>query len=168
MGLLSHLTALLLAAATASSSLIPAAAAAAASAAAASPSPRISSISFSGNGCPKDPKHSGGFTDPTFTYHGFALALPGANRTANCQVHVQATTGAGAAGWQVALRTNSVRGHVVLSPGTRLEYYTSVFFSQEAGKTVCFFFFFFSFLPALSFSSLDYPSPPLDRSRSGC
>lgn len=152
MGLLSHLTALLLAAATASSSLIPAAA---------SPSPRISSISFSGNGCPKDPKHSGGFTDPTFTYHGFALALPGANRTANCQVHVQATTGAGAAGWQVALRTNSVRGHVVLSPGTRLEYYTSVFFSQEAGKTVCFFFLllFFSSCSLFLFFRLPVSSP---------
>jgi len=99
----------------------------------AAPSARISSITFSGNGCARDPKFTGGFNDPTFTFHNFAASLPGMNQTLNCAAHITAT-GAGA-GWQVALKENVVHGRVVLSPGTSLDYYTTVFFSENASKT---------------------------------
>ncbi|KAK3989886.1 hypothetical protein QBC44DRAFT_350181 [Cladorrhinum sp. PSN332] len=102
-------------------------------AAPASPAGRIGTIQYSGNGCIRDPKLSGGLTDPTFTYSNFAATLPGKNQTLNCQVHLE-VTGAGS-GWQVALGQNSVRGHVVLTPGTRLDYFTTVFFSEAAAKT---------------------------------
>ncbi|KAL2017733.1 hypothetical protein VTK56DRAFT_1703 [Thermocarpiscus australiensis] len=95
--------------------------------------PRISSISFSGNGCSKDPRFSGNFNDPTFTFQNFAATLPGANQTVNCQAHIQ-TTGA-SPGWQVAVKSNTVKGHVTLAPGTRLDYYTTVYFSEDASRT---------------------------------
>ncbi|AEO53777.1 hypothetical protein MYCTH_91276 [Thermothelomyces thermophilus ATCC 42464] len=96
--------------------------------------PKISSISFSGNGCLNDPKFSGNFDVPCLTFSNFAAALPGNNKTVNCQVHLQ-TQGA-TPGWQVALKSNVVKGHVVLSPGTTLTHYTTVFFSQDASNTV--------------------------------
>ncbi|KAL2180653.1 uncharacterized protein P884DRAFT_237538 [Thermothelomyces heterothallicus CBS 202.75] len=95
--------------------------------------PKISSISFSGNGCLNDPKFSGNFDVPCLTFSNFAAALPGNNKTVNCQVHLQ-TQGA-TPGWQVALKSNVVKGHVVLSPGTTLTHYTTVFFSQDASNT---------------------------------
>ncbi|KAK3393409.1 hypothetical protein B0H63DRAFT_491393 [Podospora didyma] len=96
-------------------------------------SPRISSISYSGNGCIRDPKYSGDFSDPTFTYSNFAASLPGENKTLNCEVHIQ-TTGT-SAGWQVALNNNWIKGHLVLGPGTALDYFTTVYFSQSASNT---------------------------------
>jgi len=95
---------------------------------------RISSIKYSGNGCLRDPKYSGGLADPTFTYSNFAATLPGVNQTLNCQVHIE-ITGVGA-GWQVALGQNAVRSHLVLTPDTRLDYFTTVFFSEAASQTV--------------------------------
>lgn len=95
--------------------------------------PRISSISFSGNGCIKDPQHYGGFSDPTFKFNSFAASLPGTSRTLNCEVHIVAT--GASPGWQVALASNNVKGHVVLAPGTQLDYFTTVFFSEAASKT---------------------------------
>ncbi|GAB1310724.1 hypothetical protein MFIFM68171_00934 [Madurella fahalii] len=128
MGLLVCLTVLL---AVASPSLVSAEAPAAPAAPAVSP--RITSISYSGNGCLQDPKQTGSLNDATFTYHNFALSMPGGNQTLNCQVHVQAN-GVGS-GWQMALSRNRVNGHVVLSPGTALTHYTTVYFSQDASNT---------------------------------
>ena len=97
--------------------------------------PRITSIQYSGNGCPNDASRSGSFNDPTFTYNRFAAVLPGTTQTVNCEIHVQA---AGAtAGWQVALSDVTVNGHLVLEQGTRLDYYTTVFYSENAATTVC-------------------------------
>jgi len=99
--------------------------------------PTITSVQYSGNGCPDDAKRTGGFSDPTFTYNRFAASLPGQNQTVNCEVHVQA---AGASsGWQVALSNVNVNGHLVLDEGTSLDYYTTVFYSENAGTTVCLF-----------------------------
>lgn len=127
MGLLARLTVLL---AVASPSLV----AAETAESPASVSPRITSIRFSGNGCPQDPKHTGGLNDATFTYNHFELSIPGGNQTLNCQVHVQAS-GVGS-GWQMALSRNRVKGHVVLGPGTSLTHYTTVYYSQDASRTV--------------------------------
>ncbi|KAK0734526.1 hypothetical protein B0T26DRAFT_632795 [Lasiosphaeria miniovina] len=98
-----------------------------------SSSPRITSISWSGNGCPRDPKFDGDFNAPVFTYNNFAASLPGTNQTLNCEVHIQ--TAGTSPGWQVALKNNWVKGHLVLSPGTTLDYYTTVYFSQSASNT---------------------------------
>ncbi|KAL2126966.1 hypothetical protein VTI74DRAFT_11546 [Chaetomium olivicolor] len=122
MGLLSNLTILLAAASLG-----------AADTATPATTPKITSISFSGNGCVRDPKFTGSFDDPTVTFYNFAATLPGANQTVNCQAHLQAT--GASPGWQVALKSNTVKGHVVLQPGTTLAYYTTVYFSQDASNT---------------------------------
>jgi hypothetical protein len=95
--------------------------------------PRITSITYSGSGCAKDPKFSGNFNDPTVTFNSFAASLPG-SQTLNCQVHLQAN--GASPGWQVALKTNVIKGRVYLTPGTSLTHYTTVFFSQDAGRSV--------------------------------
>lgn len=97
--------------------------------------PKITSVQFSGNGCPNAASMSGSFGDPTITYNRFAAALPGANETVNCEVHVEA---AGASsGWQVAVSDVTVCGRLSLDPGTQLDYYTTVYYSEDASATVC-------------------------------
>jgi hypothetical protein len=96
--------------------------------------PRITSIQFSGNGCPNAATFSGSYNSPCVTFNDFTVSLPGINKTLNCQAHIQAT-GADA-GWQVALSSSTVKGRVALSPGTSLNYYTTVYFSQNAGDSV--------------------------------
>ncbi|KAK0663900.1 hypothetical protein QBC41DRAFT_23595 [Cercophora samala] len=127
MGLLTTATALLVAAASVVNADVAAAPAAPAAI------PRITSLTFSGPGCVRDPKHTGGLSDPTFSFSNFASSLPGTTRTLNCQAHLQAT--GASPGWQVAVKTNVVKGNVYLTPGTSLDYFTTVFFSQDAAKT---------------------------------
>ncbi|KAI1079211.1 hypothetical protein F5B20DRAFT_545474 [Whalleya microplaca] len=104
--------------------------------------PRIVSVSYSGSGCPSSSpaveRTGSGFNDVGFQLNGFeAQTTPAASPAAssvNCQVHLQA---AGAsAGWQVGVAEVVVRGHLVLDPGARLEYYVSSFWSEDAGDTV--------------------------------
>ncbi|AEO70676.1 25426aa1-c760-4bca-a21d-6a7372dfba21 [Thermothielavioides terrestris] len=115
MGLLSHLAVFL----TAASAVVA--------------DPHITSIKFAGSGCPNNPKFSGSFENGCITYSDFVAVQPGYNSTLNCQAQIQA---AGAnPGWQVALKSNTVKGHAVLSPGASLDYYTTVFFSQDAANT---------------------------------
>jgi uncharacterized protein DUF4360 len=96
--------------------------------------PKITSVQYSGNGCPNNAARTGGFSDPTFTYNRFAAVLPGVNQTVNCEIHVQAT--GATPGWQVALSDVNVAGHLTLDKGTRLDYFTTVYYSQDAGTTV--------------------------------
>ena len=96
--------------------------------------PRITSIQYSGSGCPNNADQSGDFNSPTFTYHRFTTSYPGTDGTTNCEVHVQSS--GGSSGWQVALSDIYVTGHVTLDPNTRLDYYTTVYYSQAAADTV--------------------------------
>lgn len=96
--------------------------------------PRITSVQYSGNGCPNNGARSGDFNSPTFKYNNFAAASPGTNQTVNCEVHLQAS--GGSAGWQVALSHVNVNGHLVLDPGMSLDYYTQAYFSENAANTV--------------------------------
>jgi hypothetical protein len=96
--------------------------------------PQIKSITFSGSGCPSDPKWSGSFNDLQISFGEFGARLPGDRSTVACQVHIQGT--GGSPGWQVALKETWITGHVWLQPGTKLEYLTTSFFSQDAARTV--------------------------------
>ncbi|KAK0657046.1 hypothetical protein B0T16DRAFT_316256 [Cercophora newfieldiana] len=95
--------------------------------------PQIKSITFSGNGCPSNPRWVGTFDDLMITYGDFDAKLPGDKSNLNCQVHIQGS--GGSPGWQVALRETWVTGRVWLQPGTKLEYLTTSFFSQNAART---------------------------------
>ncbi|RYP12718.1 hypothetical protein DL767_011141 [Monosporascus sp. MG133] len=99
--------------------------------------PHISSVSYSGTGCPSSAPgvvRSGGFAEPAFRLGEFEARVPDGAQTEHCQVHVQA---AGASpGWQLGLESVTVRGHVVLDPGAAVDYYVTSFFSQDADRTV--------------------------------
>jgi len=97
--------------------------------------PHITSVQYSGSGCPNNAARSGDFNSPTFKYNNFAAAYPGTNQTLNCEVHLQAS--GGSAGWQVALSQVNINGHLVLDPGMNLDYYTQAYYSQDAANTVC-------------------------------
>lgn len=99
--------------------------------------PSISSVSYSGSGCPSASPavvRSGAFAEPAFRLNGFEAQVPGGTSTVNCQVHVQAE--GASSGWQLGLESVTVRGHLVLDPGAALDWYVTSFFSEEAEKTV--------------------------------
>lgn len=101
--------------------------------------PRINSISYSGSGCPHTQAwFSGSLDNPTLTFNHFAIEYPNTvNRTANCQVHVQAQ--GVSAGWQVSVKDTFVDGHVTLDPGATLDYFSTVYFSSGADDSVSLF-----------------------------
>ncbi|KAK1757888.1 hypothetical protein QBC47DRAFT_166718 [Echria macrotheca] len=95
--------------------------------------PTITSISFSGNGCSSNPKYSGNFNDLQITYNSFSVQYPGSQQTQNCQVHIQAS--GGTPGWQFSIRDVQVTGHAYLTSGTNLDWFSTVYFSQDAANT---------------------------------
>ncbi|KAI1640033.1 hypothetical protein F4809DRAFT_666218 [Biscogniauxia mediterranea] len=110
--------------------------------------PRISSISYSGTGCPSSSpgvdRTGSSWADLAFRMNGLEAVIPVPSTstvpspytsTANCQVHVQVAAAGAAPGWQVGLRDVAVRGRAVLDPGAALEYYVTSFWSQDAGAT---------------------------------
>lgn len=96
--------------------------------------PKITGITFSGNGCPSNNgvKVSGGFDSLVVNFSEFSATLPG-DRTLNCQAHLQGS--GGSPGWQFKLKEATVWGRAYLQPETRLSYFHTVFFSQNAAKT---------------------------------
>ncbi|KAK3395411.1 hypothetical protein B0T20DRAFT_418686 [Sordaria brevicollis] len=98
--------------------------------------PRINSVSYSGSGCPQtQAKFSGSLNNPTLTFNRFAIEYPNTvNRTANCQVHLQAK--GVSAGWQVSVKDTFVDGHVTLDPGAALDYFSTVYYSANADNAI--------------------------------
>jgi hypothetical protein len=103
--------------------------------------PSITSITFSGNGCPQDDSPTvlnPDFISPLFQLpSSFRASTPAsaADKTRNCQAHLQAT--GASPGWQVALRDVWVRGFVILERDAMLGSYLTAYFSQDAANTVC-------------------------------
>ncbi|OTB03723.1 hypothetical protein M426DRAFT_23457 [Hypoxylon sp. CI-4A] len=112
----------------------------AAAAAAPNPPPRIVSVSYSGSGCPSASPavdRSGGFEDISLRLNSFEARTSGASvadSSVNCQAHL--SIAGSAAGWQVGVKDVSVKGHLVLDPGARLDYYVTSFWSESAERTV--------------------------------
>ncbi|KAK7748444.1 hypothetical protein SLS62_008600 [Diatrype stigma] len=99
--------------------------------------PQISSVSYSGSGCPSSSPavvRSGAFADPAFRLNAFEARVPDGTSTVNCQVHIQAE--GASSGWQLGLESVTVHGHLVLDPGASLDWFVTSFFSQDADKTV--------------------------------
>lgn len=96
--------------------------------------PKITSLVFSGSGCPNDSgsvksntAYLGDNVDVSFT------ELKGES-TDNCGVHIQSS--GGSQGWQVALKEITYEGNVVLKGASELDTFTQVFWSENAGNTV--------------------------------
>lgn len=100
--------------------------------------PRVTSIQYSGSGCPSSAPgvdQLGSWDDLAFRLNNFEVSLPNAvDSTANCQVHLQVS--GCSAGWQVGIKDVYVNGHLVLDPGVELDFYVTNFWSQDAAKTV--------------------------------
>ncbi|KAK8028921.1 hypothetical protein PG991_005977 [Apiospora marii] len=101
--------------------------------------PHITSVQYSGDGCPSSApavdKSGDGFDDVSFRLNAFAVS--GADvysSTANCEVHVQAS--GASAGWQVGVSDVYVRGRLRLDPGAQMDFYVTTFWSQGAANTV--------------------------------
>ncbi|KAL8294585.1 hypothetical protein RB597_007783 [Gaeumannomyces tritici] len=105
------------------------------------PSANITSISFSGNGCPQgthmqvtgDLISGLQFTVPNFTVASRSDFDP-RKRTANCQAHLN--IGVGEKGWQISPDLIGYRGFSVLdSSGTRVDFYVTSYWSHDAAVT---------------------------------
>ncbi|KAI0203767.1 hypothetical protein F4808DRAFT_386670 [Astrocystis sublimbata] len=100
--------------------------------------PKITSLSYSGSGCPSSSpgveRTGGGFEDIGFRLNGFKASLPGIeDSTTNCQVHLQAS--GCAAGWQVGIQSATVKGHVTLDPGAGVNWFLTSYWSENAAST---------------------------------
>lgn len=100
--------------------------------------PRVTSIQYSGSGCPSSAPgvdKLGSWDDLAFRLNNFEVSLlNAADSTANCEVHLQVS--GCSAGWQVGIKDVYVNGHLVLDPGAELDFYVTSFWSQDAAKTV--------------------------------
>ncbi|KAF7523881.1 hypothetical protein G7054_g11612 [Neopestalotiopsis clavispora] len=99
--------------------------------------PYVTSIQYSGSGCPSSAPgvdKLGAWNDLAFRLNNFEVALPNAAAsTENCEVHLQVS--GCSAGWQLGIKDVYVRGHLVLDPGAELDFYVTNFWSQDAGAT---------------------------------
>ncbi|KAI0127593.1 hypothetical protein BJ170DRAFT_694372 [Xylariales sp. AK1849] len=100
--------------------------------------PTISTISFSGSGCPADGDSitfvSRDWNNIIFHLDNFTTSTPGdATKTTNCQAHIQGidTT----PGWQFALKDVWVRGYLELEAGSTMTEYVTTYFSEDALDT---------------------------------
>lgn len=101
--------------------------------------PHITSVSYSGSGCPSSSpaveRTGAGFDDIGFKLNGFSASLPGIeNANTNCQVHLQAT--GCSAGWQVGIQSATIKGHLILDPSASITWYLQSYWSENAGTTV--------------------------------
>ena len=101
--------------------------------------PNLTSVSFSGNGCPQGTAEyvnlNSRWSEAVFAFDRFHAEDTGTSpalRTQNCQVH--ANLDGGATGWQVAVQSMTVRGFASLSPGSSLTAYGTVYWSQNAAN----------------------------------
>ena len=97
-------------------------------------SPRITSYRISGSGCPNDSgsvKTSSGVLADSAT---FTFSQLSGDSTDNCEIHVQSA--GGSTGWQVAVQAVTYSGDLSLKPGSQLDTYTQIFWSDKAAETV--------------------------------
>ncbi|KAI1756959.1 hypothetical protein F4782DRAFT_209150 [Xylaria castorea] len=100
--------------------------------------PRVTSLTYSGSGCPSSSpgvdRTGAGFGDIGFRMNGFQASLPGIETSnTNCQVHLQAS--GCSAGWQVGIQSATVMGHLTLDPGASVTWYLTSYWSENAGAT---------------------------------
>ncbi|OCL13229.1 hypothetical protein AOQ84DRAFT_283578 [Glonium stellatum] len=95
--------------------------------------PRISSLQFSGSGCPNSSGSVRSSGDALGDTQCFTFSQLGSDTTENCEIHVQGT--GASSGWQVAVQGVTYKGDVRLTPGTQLDYFTQIYWSENAAAT---------------------------------
>jgi hypothetical protein len=95
--------------------------------------PQIYSLEYAGNGCAA----SGSVKSTTDTLGDsatFTFSQLKGGDTNNCGIHVQAK--GASEGWQVAVKEIVYQGSLTLKPGSSLDTYSQVFWSENAKNTV--------------------------------
>ncbi|KAI0447804.1 hypothetical protein F4803DRAFT_545858 [Xylaria telfairii] len=100
--------------------------------------PKITSLTYSGSGCPSSSpgveRTGAGFGDIGFQLNSFQASLPSIETAnTNCQVHLQAASAP--AGWQVGIQSATVKGHLILDPSASITWYLTSYWSENAGTT---------------------------------
>ncbi|KAF4920427.1 hypothetical protein CGCVW01_v006930 [Colletotrichum viniferum] len=103
-------------------------------AAAAASAARIRSLTHSGPGCPQDARvtWSGDLSDLTITLPDFSESLAAGQMT-SCQVHLLIDQGE--SGKSLVLQDVVVRGGLYLSPNSKVDFYTTAYWSETASDT---------------------------------
>lgn len=96
--------------------------------------PRITSIRISGSGCPNDSGSVKTSTGVLGDSASFTFSQLSSDNTNNCEIHVQSA--GGSAGWQVGVQAVTYSGDLTLQPGTQLDTFTQIFWSDKAAETV--------------------------------
>ncbi|KAF2248174.1 hypothetical protein BU26DRAFT_429037 [Trematosphaeria pertusa] len=95
--------------------------------------PKITSLKFSGSGCPNNSgsvKSTSGVLGDSAT---FTFGQLRGDNTDNCEIHIQ-STGA-SQGWQAAVKEVEYQGNVALAPSSQLDTITQTFWSDHAADT---------------------------------
>lgn len=96
--------------------------------------PKITSLRISGSGCPNDSGSVKASTGVLGDSASFTFSQLSGDTTDNCEIHVQSA--GGSQGWQVAVQAVSYSGDLTLKPGTQLDAFTQIFWSDKAADTV--------------------------------
>lgn len=96
--------------------------------------PKITSLKFSGPGCPNDSGSVKAVYGELGDGPAFTFSQLKGDDTGNCELHIQSS--GGSQGWQVAVKEVTYEGNVKLSSGTQLDTITSAYWSENAADTV--------------------------------
>jgi hypothetical protein len=96
--------------------------------------PRITSLRISGSGCPNDSGSVKSSTGVLGDSASFTFSQLSSDNTNNCEIHIQSS--GGSAGWQVGVQAVTYSGDLTLKPGTQLDTYTQIYWSDNAAETV--------------------------------
>jgi hypothetical protein len=96
--------------------------------------PKITSLKFSGTGCPNDSNSVKAVYGELGDTPSFTFSQLRGDDTGNCELHIQST--GGSQGWQVAVKEVAYQGNVQLSSGSQLDTITQAYWSDHAADTV--------------------------------
>lgn len=96
--------------------------------------PKITSLKFSGSGCPNDSNSVKAVYGELGDAPSFTFGQLRGDDTANCELHIQSS--GGSQGWQVAVKEVVYQGNVQLSSGSQLDTITQAYWSEHAADTV--------------------------------
>lgn len=99
--------------------------------------PTVSSVSYSGNGCPQQSNsvtRTGDWDDLGFKFGQLSADSPGTKSTVNCEAHV---ISAGASPyWQISVSDVTLRGRSSLSSGGSVKAFVQAYWSDAPEKTL--------------------------------
>lgn len=101
--------------------------------------PNITSISFSGNGCPQGTMNQNTTSLDNLVLGNFSTEVASTvspiEKTKNCQLHIN-FSGDNPPDYQFSVKDLILKGYLILESGAAATVYVTTYWSQDAGKTV--------------------------------